>query len=154
LAFPSWQSAGRCRPDSQTRAGQRSVTAGWAAELPVGLGHSSRSTGMRPVVPGRNPWRDEEASCHNPRRCPVLAEERSLRSHSSGRSFHAGRLADDRRAKAEPPVIPVGAHAMTIVVELAPGDPGTPPHRHPFRRLCSWTTTSSPGAETVGCRAH
>jgi quercetin dioxygenase-like cupin family protein len=30
----------------------------------------------------------------------------------------------------EPPFIPVDAHAMTIVVEFPPGDPGTPPHRH------------------------
>jgi quercetin dioxygenase-like cupin family protein len=32
--------------------------------------------------------------------------------------------------QAEPPFIPAGAHAMTIVVEFPPGDPGTPPHRH------------------------
>lgn len=32
--------------------------------------------------------------------------------------------------EAEPPHIPEGAHAMTIVVEFPPGDPGTPPHRH------------------------
>ncbi|MEV0160539.1 cupin domain-containing protein [Nonomuraea fuscirosea] len=30
----------------------------------------------------------------------------------------------------EPPFIPAGAHAMTIVIEYPPGDPGTPPHRH------------------------
>jgi quercetin dioxygenase-like cupin family protein len=30
----------------------------------------------------------------------------------------------------EPPFIPAGAHAMTIIVEFPPGDPGTPPHRH------------------------
>lgn len=29
-----------------------------------------------------------------------------------------------------PPVIPEGAHAMTVVIEFPPGDPGTPPHRH------------------------
>lgn len=29
-----------------------------------------------------------------------------------------------------PPVIPEGAHAMTILVEFPPGDPGSPPHRH------------------------
>jgi quercetin dioxygenase-like cupin family protein len=33
--------------------------------------------------------------------------------------------------EAEPPFIPEGAHAMTIVVEFPPGDPGSPPHRHP-----------------------
>jgi quercetin dioxygenase-like cupin family protein len=33
--------------------------------------------------------------------------------------------------EAQPPFIPAGAHAMTIVVEFPPGDPGTPPHRHP-----------------------
>ena len=33
--------------------------------------------------------------------------------------------------EAEPPFIPEGAHAMTIVIEYPPGDPGTPPHRHP-----------------------
>ncbi|WP_432971955.1 cupin domain-containing protein [Dactylosporangium sp. CA-233914] len=31
----------------------------------------------------------------------------------------------------QPPFIPAGAHAMTIVVEHPPGDPGTPAHRHP-----------------------
>jgi quercetin dioxygenase-like cupin family protein len=33
--------------------------------------------------------------------------------------------------EAEPPFIPEGAHAMTIVVEFPPGAPGSPPHRHP-----------------------
>jgi quercetin dioxygenase-like cupin family protein len=33
--------------------------------------------------------------------------------------------------EAEPPFIPAGAHAMTIVVEFPAGDPGSPPHRHP-----------------------
>ncbi|GGT41342.1 cupin domain-containing protein [Nonomuraea spiralis] len=32
--------------------------------------------------------------------------------------------------EAEPPFVPQGAHAMTVVVEFPPGDPGTPPHRH------------------------
>jgi quercetin dioxygenase-like cupin family protein len=32
--------------------------------------------------------------------------------------------------QAQPPFIPPGAHAMTIVVEYPPGDPGAPPHRH------------------------
>jgi quercetin dioxygenase-like cupin family protein len=32
--------------------------------------------------------------------------------------------------QAQPPFIPAGAHAMTIVVEYPPGDPGAPPHRH------------------------
>jgi quercetin dioxygenase-like cupin family protein len=31
----------------------------------------------------------------------------------------------------EPPFIPAGAHAMTVVIEYPPGDPGAPPHRHP-----------------------
>lgn len=30
----------------------------------------------------------------------------------------------------EPPFIPAGAHAMTVVIEYPPGDPGAPPHRH------------------------
>jgi quercetin dioxygenase-like cupin family protein len=30
----------------------------------------------------------------------------------------------------DPPFVPAGAHAMTVVVEFPPGDPGTPPHRH------------------------
>ncbi|MVU83412.1 cupin domain-containing protein [Nocardia sp. ET3-3] len=29
-----------------------------------------------------------------------------------------------------PPHIPDGADVMTVIVELAPGDAGTPPHRH------------------------
>lgn len=32
--------------------------------------------------------------------------------------------------EAEPPFIPAGAHAMTIVVEFPPGDAGNPAHRH------------------------
>lgn len=32
--------------------------------------------------------------------------------------------------EARPPSIPDGAHAMTLLVEFPPGDPGTPPHRH------------------------
>ena len=32
--------------------------------------------------------------------------------------------------KATPPDVAPGSHAMTIVVEFPPGDPGTPPHRH------------------------
>jgi quercetin dioxygenase-like cupin family protein len=32
--------------------------------------------------------------------------------------------------EARPPSIPEGAHAMTVLVEFPPGDPGTPPHRH------------------------
>ena len=32
--------------------------------------------------------------------------------------------------EAHPPAAPEGAHAMTVVVEFPPGDPGTPPHRH------------------------
>ncbi|MEV4808792.1 cupin domain-containing protein [Micromonospora avicenniae] len=31
----------------------------------------------------------------------------------------------------ELPFVPPSAHAMTITVEFPPGDPGTPPHRHP-----------------------
>lgn len=30
-----------------------------------------------------------------------------------------------------PPVIPPGAHAMTVLVDYPPGSPGAPPHRHP-----------------------
>jgi len=33
--------------------------------------------------------------------------------------------------EAHPPFIPAGAHAMTVVVEFPPGNPGFPPHRHP-----------------------
>jgi quercetin dioxygenase-like cupin family protein len=29
-----------------------------------------------------------------------------------------------------PPFIPAGAEVMTGTIELSPGDPGTPPHRH------------------------
>jgi len=32
--------------------------------------------------------------------------------------------------EASPPFIPEGAHAMTVLIEYPPGDPGTPPHRH------------------------
>ncbi len=31
---------------------------------------------------------------------------------------------------AVPPDVAAGSHAMTILVEFGPGDPGTPPHRH------------------------
>jgi quercetin dioxygenase-like cupin family protein len=33
--------------------------------------------------------------------------------------------------EAQPPFIPEGAQAMTVVIEYPPGDPGAPPHRHP-----------------------
>jgi quercetin dioxygenase-like cupin family protein len=33
--------------------------------------------------------------------------------------------------QARPPFVPDEAEVVTIVVELPPGDPGTPPHRHP-----------------------
>src|ERR1700742_877410 len=29
-----------------------------------------------------------------------------------------------------PPLVPAGAEAMTVRIELPPGDPGSPPHRH------------------------
>ncbi|MFE0326255.1 cupin domain-containing protein [Streptomyces sp. NPDC058960] len=32
---------------------------------------------------------------------------------------------------ANPPNIPEGAEVMTLLVAFPPGDPGTPPHRHP-----------------------
>ncbi|GAA3672912.1 cupin domain-containing protein [Nonomuraea antimicrobica] len=32
--------------------------------------------------------------------------------------------------EARPPFVPQGAHAMTVLIEYPPGDPGTPPHRH------------------------
>ncbi|OBK77084.1 cupin domain-containing protein [Mycobacterium sp. 1164985.4] len=31
----------------------------------------------------------------------------------------------------QPPTIPAGAHAMTVVIDYPPGSPGAPPHRHP-----------------------
>ncbi len=33
--------------------------------------------------------------------------------------------------EAQPPFIPDGAHAMTVVIEYPPGSAGAPPHRHP-----------------------
>jgi quercetin dioxygenase-like cupin family protein len=32
--------------------------------------------------------------------------------------------------EATPPSYPDGAHAMTVLIEFPPGDPGTPRHRH------------------------
>ena len=29
-----------------------------------------------------------------------------------------------------PPFVPEGAEAMTVRIDLPPGDPGSPPHRH------------------------
>jgi hypothetical protein len=31
----------------------------------------------------------------------------------------------------QPPFIPDGAHAMTVVIDYPPGSAGAPPHRHP-----------------------
>lgn len=31
----------------------------------------------------------------------------------------------------EPPFVPAGAHAMTVIIEYPPGSPGSPAHRHP-----------------------
>lgn len=36
----------------------------------------------------------------------------------------------DHLLQVTPPFIPDGAEAMTMTIELPPGDPGTPPHRH------------------------
>lgn len=33
--------------------------------------------------------------------------------------------------RAVPPVIPKDAEVLTLIIEVPPGDPGTPPHRHP-----------------------
>jgi quercetin dioxygenase-like cupin family protein len=33
--------------------------------------------------------------------------------------------------KVRPPGLPDPAHVMTVLIELPPGDPGSPPHRHP-----------------------
>ena len=33
--------------------------------------------------------------------------------------------------EAQPPSIPAGSHAMTVVVDYPPESPGAPPHRHP-----------------------
>ncbi len=30
----------------------------------------------------------------------------------------------------KPPFIPEGVEAMTVRINLSPGDPGSPPHRH------------------------
>jgi quercetin dioxygenase-like cupin family protein len=34
-------------------------------------------------------------------------------------------------AQVQPPFIPDGAHAMTVVIAYPPGSAGAPPHRHP-----------------------
>ena len=34
-------------------------------------------------------------------------------------------------AEVQPPHIPEGAHAMTVVIDYPPGSAGAPPHRHP-----------------------
>ena len=34
-------------------------------------------------------------------------------------------------AEVQPPFIPDGAHAMTVVINYPPGSAGAPPHRHP-----------------------
>ena len=31
----------------------------------------------------------------------------------------------------QPPAIPDGAHAMTVVIDYPPGSAGAPPHKHP-----------------------
>jgi quercetin dioxygenase-like cupin family protein len=33
--------------------------------------------------------------------------------------------------EAHPPSIPEGVDVMTVLIQFPPGDPGTPPHRHP-----------------------
>ena len=43
---------------------------------------------------------------------------------------HAWQSAITTLLEAQPPFIPAGAHAMTVVVEFPPGHPGNPPHRH------------------------
>jgi quercetin dioxygenase-like cupin family protein len=49
---------------------------------------------------------------------------------STERSAGAWQSALTMIQEVEPPTIPAGAHAMTVIVEFPAGDPGTPPHRH------------------------
>lgn len=51
---------------------------------------------------------------------------------AAGQNPRSGALPDAITVLQEvaPPFIPEGAHAMTVVIEFPPGNPGTPPHRH------------------------
>ncbi|MBL1099296.1 cupin domain-containing protein [Streptomyces coffeae] len=51
-------------------------------------------------------------------------------SANQGHRSEAWRTALTVIQEAKTLVVPEGAHAMTVVVEFPPGDPGTPPHRH------------------------
>jgi quercetin dioxygenase-like cupin family protein len=59
-----------------------------------------------------------------------MSDVESTNTEQKPRS-NAGQSAVTVVQEAKPPFIPAGAHAMTVVVEFPPGDPGTPPHRHP-----------------------
>ena len=54
------------------------------------------------------------------------AQETGVRTPSEGWKTAATMLQDT-----DPLTVAEGASAMTIFVEWEPGDPGTPPHRHP-----------------------
>src|SRR3954452_20021255 len=54
------------------------------------------------------------------------AQETGARTKSEGWKTAATMLQDT-----DPLTVAEGASAMTIFVEFPPGDPGTPPHRHP-----------------------
>src|SRR5438094_8408859 len=54
------------------------------------------------------------------------AQETGVRTQSEGWKTAATMLQDT-----DPLTVAEGASAMTIFVEWEPGDPGTPPHRHP-----------------------
>jgi quercetin dioxygenase-like cupin family protein len=54
------------------------------------------------------------------------AQETGVRTKSEGWKTAATMLQDT-----DPLTVAEGASAMTIFVEWEPGDPGTPPHRHP-----------------------
>ncbi|MBS1690842.1 MAG: cupin domain-containing protein [Actinobacteria bacterium] len=59
-----------------------------------------------------------------------MSDDANGSQHTSARS-DAWKTAITVLQEVSPPAIGADTHAMTVLVEYPPGDPGAPPHRHP-----------------------
>jgi quercetin dioxygenase-like cupin family protein len=61
---------------------------------------------------------------------PGLTGPRIWSGEGYGRLMKIGNNEIVLLGTANPPSLPAGSHVMTATIELPPGDPGSPPHRH------------------------
>jgi quercetin dioxygenase-like cupin family protein len=69
------------------------------------------------------------APCHDGGQKIVTTHEHGVSETRPG--YGAWKTAVTVLQEAHPPAFPEGAEVMTVLIQFPPGDPGTPPHRHP-----------------------